>query len=192
MDQDQRDSEGSYAIAMIVIGSPIGSLWDDIPPINSRKLMKELDTLHKNPLALLDPYHPGQLATMVIWCLIPFAGCATACVAAERLGRQWMGIDISDKAARTGPGSHQEGDQPVPQLQTEPPIRYSKTDGSWKAAPVIGPTSTFYSASRKGFVGVARWLFHSAISPLTTSFLRAVAGVTTWRICNCCAGPATA
>ena len=28
----------------------------------------------------------------------PFAGCATTCVAAERLGRQWVGIDIWDKA----------------------------------------------------------------------------------------------
>ena len=26
--------------------------------------------------------------------LDPFAGCATTCVAAERLGRQWVGIDI--------------------------------------------------------------------------------------------------
>ncbi len=30
--------------------------------------------------------------------LDPFAGCATACVAAEQLGRQWVGIDLSPKA----------------------------------------------------------------------------------------------
>ena len=30
--------------------------------------------------------------------LDPFAGCATTCVAAERLGRQWVGIDIWDSA----------------------------------------------------------------------------------------------
>ena len=30
--------------------------------------------------------------------LDPFCGCATACVAAERLGRRWVGIDISEKA----------------------------------------------------------------------------------------------
>ena len=30
--------------------------------------------------------------------LDPFCGCATACVAAERLGRKWVGIDISEKA----------------------------------------------------------------------------------------------
>ena len=31
--------------------------------------------------------------------LDPFCGCATACVAAEELGRQWVGIDIAPKAA---------------------------------------------------------------------------------------------
>lgn len=31
--------------------------------------------------------------------LDPFCGCATACVAAENLGRQWVGIDLSPKAA---------------------------------------------------------------------------------------------
>ena len=31
--------------------------------------------------------------------LDPFCGCATACVAAENLGRRWVGIDLSEKAA---------------------------------------------------------------------------------------------
>ena len=31
--------------------------------------------------------------------LDPFCGCATACIAAEKLERQWVGIDISPKAA---------------------------------------------------------------------------------------------
>lgn len=35
------------------------------------------------------------------WILDPFAGCATTCVAAERLGRKWVGIDIWDKAHET-------------------------------------------------------------------------------------------
>ena len=30
--------------------------------------------------------------------LDPFCGCATACVAADQLGRKWIGIDISPKA----------------------------------------------------------------------------------------------
>ena len=32
--------------------------------------------------------------------LDPFCGCATACVAAEKLGRQWVGIDLSPLAAK--------------------------------------------------------------------------------------------
>ncbi len=31
--------------------------------------------------------------------LDPFAGCATACIAAEKMGRQWAAIDLSPKAA---------------------------------------------------------------------------------------------
>lgn len=30
--------------------------------------------------------------------LDPFCGCATTCIAAEKLGRQWIGIDVSQKA----------------------------------------------------------------------------------------------
>ena len=30
--------------------------------------------------------------------LDPFCGCATTCVAAENTGRQWIGIDVSQKA----------------------------------------------------------------------------------------------
>ena len=53
----------------------------------------------QKPLALLERIikassNPGDVV------LDPFAGCATACVAAERLGRQWIGIDVSDMAAK--------------------------------------------------------------------------------------------
>ena len=52
----------------------------------------------QKPLALLERIiaassNPGDTV------LDPFCGCATACVAAEKLGRQWVGIDISPKAA---------------------------------------------------------------------------------------------
>ncbi len=51
----------------------------------------------QKPLALLDRIirassNEGDLV------LDPFCGCATACVAAERLNRQWIGMDISDMA----------------------------------------------------------------------------------------------
>ena len=52
----------------------------------------------QKPLKLLDRIikASSNAGDMV---LDPFAGCATACVAAERLDRQWVGIDISEKAS---------------------------------------------------------------------------------------------
>ena len=52
----------------------------------------------QKPRALLERIiaassNPGDVV------LDPFCGCATSCVAAERLDRQWIGIDLSPKAA---------------------------------------------------------------------------------------------
>ena len=78
-------------------GRPIGSLWDDIPPINSQA-QERVGYPTQKPLALLERIikassDKGQVI------LDPFCGCATACVAAEKLERQWVGIDLSSKAA---------------------------------------------------------------------------------------------
>ncbi len=75
-------------------GKPIGTLWLDIP-IASRKERTGYPT--QKPLALLDRIikassNEGDIV------LDPFCGCATACVAAEKLQRQWIGIDISPSA----------------------------------------------------------------------------------------------
>ena len=52
----------------------------------------------QKPLALLDRIiKASSNAGDVV--LDPFAGCATACVSAETLGRQWIGIDLSPLAA---------------------------------------------------------------------------------------------
>ncbi len=52
----------------------------------------------QKPLALLNPIIAAS-SNMDDMVLDPFCGCATACIAAEKLGRQWVGIDISPKAA---------------------------------------------------------------------------------------------
>ena len=53
----------------------------------------------QKPLALLDRIiKASSNAGDVV--LDPFAGCATACVSAETLGRQWVGIDLSELAAK--------------------------------------------------------------------------------------------
>ncbi len=70
--------------------------------------------------------------------LDPFCGCATACVAAEQLGRQWIGIDISPSAEIITKLRLDEASQqgklinPVPMtevfVQTEPPKRTDVPD----------------------------------------------------------------
>ncbi len=73
-----------------------GSIWTDIPPVQSHSKERTGYPTQK-PLALYKRIieassNPGDIV------LDPFAGCATTCVAAEQLGRQWIGIDIREEA----------------------------------------------------------------------------------------------
>ena len=75
-------------------GIPLQDLWDDIPPVLGNE---RIGYPTQKPLALLERIiksssNEGDVV------LDPFCGCATACVAAENLGRRWIGIDISSKA----------------------------------------------------------------------------------------------
>lgn len=71
----------------------MGSLWTDIPPINSQAA-ERLGYPTQKPQALLERIiaassNPGDLV------LDPFAGCGTTVAAAQKLGRRWIGIDIT-------------------------------------------------------------------------------------------------
>ena len=72
-------------------------VWTDIPSLNNMAKERTGYPTQK-PLTLLERIIAASSneGDMV---LDPFCGCATACVAAERLERQWVGIDISPKAA---------------------------------------------------------------------------------------------
>ncbi len=69
----------------------------------------------QKPLALLERIikassNPGDLV------LDPFCGCATACIAAEKLGRQWIGIDKVPRAAEVLAGrAKRELQLPLPE-----------------------------------------------------------------------------
>ncbi len=77
-------------------GVPLSNLWTDIHAINSQARERTGYPTQK----------PAKLYERIIntssdegdIVLDPFAGCATTCVAAERLNRQWVGIDIWEKA----------------------------------------------------------------------------------------------
>ena len=79
-------------------GMPIQNLWDDIEQIGAHAKERTGYPTQK-PLALLERIVKASSneGDMV---LDPFCGCATACVAAETLGRKWVGIDLSSVAYR--------------------------------------------------------------------------------------------
>jgi hypothetical protein len=77
-------------------GVPLQDVWVDIPPINSQA-QERLGYPTQKPIALLERIvkassNPGDVV------LDPFCGCGTAVDAAQRLGRQWVGIDITHLA----------------------------------------------------------------------------------------------
>jgi site-specific DNA-methyltransferase (adenine-specific) len=77
-------------------GETVDSLWDDIPPINSQA-QERLGYPTQKPEALLERVihtSTDQGATI----LDPFCGCGTAVAVAQRLGRNWIGIDITHLA----------------------------------------------------------------------------------------------
>jgi site-specific DNA-methyltransferase (adenine-specific) len=74
-------------------GSPLTDIWTDIDPPNSGS-GELLGYPTQKPLALLERViqvssNPDEIV------LDPFAGCGTAIAAAQKLGRKWVGIDIT-------------------------------------------------------------------------------------------------
>ena len=88
---EQQDEKGRYFADVY-----LRDVWTDLKPIiNVSKERVGYPT--QKPLKLLDRIirassNPGDMV------LDPFCGCATTCVAAENLGREWVGIDLSPKA----------------------------------------------------------------------------------------------
>lgn len=77
-------------------GEIVGNIWDDISPVNSQA-QERLGYPTQKPVALLERIvaassNPGDVV------LDPFCGCGTTVHAAEKLGRQWIGIDVTHLA----------------------------------------------------------------------------------------------
>ncbi len=106
-------------------GKPVQDIWDDI----SHALgAQRTGYPTQKPLALYERIiaassNPGD------WVLDPFCGCATTPVAAEKLGRQWVGMDIWDGAhtivLQRMEDNRQLLAEPDPQIyyKTTPPVR---------------------------------------------------------------------
>jgi site-specific DNA-methyltransferase (adenine-specific) len=79
-----------------VEGPKIADVWKDIPPLQA-SAAERLGYPTQKPLALLERIleassNPGDVV------LDPFCGCGTAIAAAQKLGRSWIGIDITHLA----------------------------------------------------------------------------------------------
>ena len=168
-------------------GQAVFSIWVDIPPINPRA-KERLGYPTQKPLALLERIikassNPGDIV------LDPFCGCATACVAADRLGRQWVGIDLSPLAAKLVRS----------RVQAEGPLLYDlthRTDIPRRTdvgrSLTTGRRSIRCLAYRKAYATVAALPFRFATLRLITSSLALAAGQITPTTCSCCVPPATA
>jgi site-specific DNA-methyltransferase (adenine-specific) len=77
-------------------GVPLQNIWVDVPVISSQS-SERMGYPTQKPLALLERIvqassNPGDVV------LDPFCGCGTAIAAAQKLGRKWIGIDITHLA----------------------------------------------------------------------------------------------
>ncbi len=77
-------------------GVPLTDVWDDLPPIHA-SAQERLGYPTQKPVALLERIlsassNPGGVV------LDPFCGCGTTVHAAQKLGRQWLGIDVTHLA----------------------------------------------------------------------------------------------
>ncbi len=89
--------ESGRRIPSVTQGESHGVRQDDVWNIRRVAPVKQIYITEK-PIALLERIilassNPGDVV------LDPFCGCATACVAAERHDREWLGIDLSERAA---------------------------------------------------------------------------------------------
>lgn len=77
-------------------GVPLQNIWTDIPPVNPAA-RERVGYPTQKPESLLERIivassNPGDIV------LDPFCGCGTTIAVAERLKRQWLGVDISPTA----------------------------------------------------------------------------------------------
>ena len=91
--------DGKLRLKMYLDESPgikAQNIWSDIPAVNSRAI-ERIGYPTQKPLALLNRIVTASTNRGDV-ILDPFCGCGTAIHAAENLGRQWLGIDITHVA----------------------------------------------------------------------------------------------
>ena len=110
------------------------SVWTDIGSLGAINSSEKQGYPTQKPLALYERIikassNEGDIV------LDPFCGCATTPIAAERLGRQWVGIDIWDSAYETVVKRLQEEGFSVPDSSSDRLLTFG--DVTWSATPPV-------------------------------------------------------
>lgn len=131
-------------------GVPLQSIWTDIPPVNPQA-QERLGYPTQKPEALLERIIKASSNENDV-VLDPFCGCGTAITAAQRLRRQWIGIDITHLAMtlikhrlKDAFGSHvtyQVIGEPVDQAGAQALAKQDPYQFQWWALGLVGARPT--------------------------------------------------
>jgi adenine specific DNA methylase Mod len=137
-------------------GVPLQSLWDDVPALHSQA-KERMGYPTQKPIALLERIIKASSdEEMVV--LDPFCGCGTSVEAAEKLKRQWIGIDVTHYAitlierrlSNSGvlPDTYQVAGRPTDLAGARDLARRDKHQFQWWAAWRLG--ARWYREEKKG------------------------------------------
>ena len=137
---------GPDEVVYEVTGQALDTVWH-MKPVDPKDRKERLGYPTQKPLALYRRIIKAA-SNEDYMILDPFCGCATTCVAAEQLGRQWVGIDIWDKAHEVVVDrlKNEVGLFGEVQYKTEPPTR---SDDGQPAAPFLRVKQVYEPPGRK-------------------------------------------
>ena len=152
-------------------GPKLQNLWDDIQSLQNQR-GESLGYPTQKPLALLERIikassNPGDIV------LDAFCGCGTTLVAAQKLSRRWVGIDISPSSCNVMGGRLEEV---CTMRQAPPSMSAEDVAQSWNAVLPVGGVSTspHIGGTEVPPTGVAYYRFSNL--PRTAEQLRALPG----------------
>ena len=135
-------------------GRPVQNLWDDIQPISSQSNEK-LGYPTQKPEALLQRIiEASSNKTDIV--LDPFCGCGTTLAVAKKLGRQFIGIDISRTACdvmkkRLGGNVKVVGGESKEELSKMEPHEFARLV-------IVEKLSGIINSRKSGDMGIDGWI----------------------------------
>ena len=164
-------------------GQEVGNIWTDITVAAGKE---RTGYRTQKPLKLLDRIIKAS-SREGDSVLDPFCGCATACLSAQRHGRQWVGIDISPKAFKLiniRLKKELGGIFAKPIQRTD--IPNAPTSAKCRDTAIRKTKISCMANSRVTAAG-AECIFPIATSQATTKHRETKAAPTTSATCSCCA-----